>query len=444
MKDKFELFKNRNKEMRGLIEKDKFNSLREKKVCVNSPNTCKEQHVKSLIYMPDINYVKLHKFLHGCCLKKLDDTFSDDIDIKNAKRKDLIAWKKEFAKKRLTNKGRVLRFIPLLVEKKVVEKEIYINIKEDITYSFKYYIVSTWLNDMRLKNNTIFPIKSIDYFELYPKKIDDSIKNNLNILAKTSKNIKNDIFISYFYKNKIKYKNIIFAIIKILNDFSKKKDDLEIKLLIDISIKDLRKIIIDLNNLNSLITDEYEIDIERINKYIVSRALCCPFNPDELINGSLSSTILNNSIIQDLMKIIYSEILKIIQVSFPTAEENVNFLNEQREKNKQNKINILNDKSVEENLLIKELKKAGIKYKLFGEIIEDENAKLDEFMNNVDNTDVNERNDKELFDNIYDVNNDNKGDEDNNNNYNEHKLTTYDNDSDDGNMLCEDMGFIYN
>jgi len=444
MKEKFELFKNRNKEMRGLIEKDKFNSLREKKVCVNSPNTCKEQHVKSLIYMPDINYVKLHKFLHGCCLKKLDDTFSDDIDIKNAKRKDLIAWKKEFAKKRLTNKGRVLRFIPLLVEKKVVEKEIYINIKEDITYSFKYYIVSTWLNDMRLKNNTIFPIKSIDYFELYPKKIDDSIKNNLNILAKTSKNIKNDIFISYFYKNKIKYKNIIFAIIKILNDFSKKKDDLEIKLLIDISIKDLRKIIIDLNNLNSLITDEYEIDIERINKYIVSRALCCPFNPDELINGSLSSTILNNSIIQDLMKIIYSEILKIIQVSFPTAEENVNFLNEQREKNKQNKINILNDKSVEENLLIKELKKAGIKYKLFGEIIEDENAKLDEFMNNVDNTDVNERNDKELFDNIYDVNNDNKGDEDNNNNYNEHKLTTYDNDSDDENMLCEDMGFIYN
>ena len=144
------------------------------------------------------------------------------------------------------------------------------------------------------------------------------------------------------------------------------------------------------------------------------------------------------------MKIIYSEILKIIQVSFPTAEENVNFLNEQREKNKQNKINILNDKSVEENLLIKELKKAGIKYKLFGEIIEDENAKLDEFMNNVDNTDVNERNDKELFDNIYDVNNDNKGDEDNNNNYNEHKLTTYDNDSDDENMLCEDMGFIYN
>ena len=141
------------------------------------------------------------------------------------------------------------------------------------------------------------------------------------------------------------------------------------------------------------------------------------------------------------MKIIYTEILKIIQLSFPTAEENVNFLNEQREKNKQNKINILNDKSVEENLLIKELKKAGIKYKLFGEITEDENAKLDNFMNDVDNVDANERKDKELFDNIYDVNDDNKNDEGNDD---EHKLVSYDNDSDDENMLCKDMGFIYN
>jgi hypothetical protein len=427
--------------MKGLIEQDKFKEMRDNKVCVKNPNLCKEQHVKSLIYMPDINYIKLHKFLHGCCLKKLDDTFSDDIDLKNAKRKDLIAWKKEFAKKRLTNKGRDLRFIPLLVDKKVVEKEIYSTIKEDITYSLKSYIVSTWLNDMRFKNNTILSIKSIDDIEFNAKKIDNEIKNNLNILAKTSKNIKNENFISSFYKNKIKYKSIIFAIIKILNSFSKKKEDLELTLLIDISIKDLRNIVIDLNNLNSLITDEYEVDIERINKYIVSRALCCPFNPGELINGSLNSTIVNSSIIQELMKIIYTEILKIIQLSFPTAEENVNFLNEQREKNKQNKINILNDKSVEENLLIKELKKAGIKYKLFGEITEDENAKLDNFMNDVDNVDANERKDKELFDNIYDVNDDNKNDEGNDD---EHKLVSYDNDSDDENMLCEDMGFIYN
>jgi len=429
MKDKYELFKTRKKEMRGLIEQNKFKEMRDNKVCVKNRNLCKEQHVKSLIYMPDINYIKLHKFLHGCCLKKLDATFSDDIDLKNAKRKDLISWKKEFAKKRLTNKERDLRFIPLLVDNNVVEKEIYGTIKEDITYNLKFYIVSSWLNDMEFKDNSILPKKSLEDIEFNAKKIDNEIKNNLNILAKTSKNIKNENFISSFYKNKIKYKNIIFAIIKILNNFSKKKEDLELTLLIDNSIKDLRNIVIDLNNLNSLIADEYEVDIERINKYIVSRALCCPFNPEKLINGSLSSTIVNSSIIQELMKIIYSEILKIIQLSFPTAEENINFLNEQREKNKQNKINILNDKSVEENLLIKELKKAGIKYKLFEEITEDENAKLDNFMNDIDNIDINERKDKELFDNIYNVNDDNKNDEGNGD---EHRHISYD--SDDENM----------
>ena len=369
MKSKYELLKNKKKEMRGLIEKEKFKNLRDNKICVKNVNLCKEQHVKSLLYMPDIDYVKIHKFLHGCCLKKLDDTFSDDIDLKNAKRKDLIAWKKEFAKKRMTNKTRELRFIPEKVNKdKAVVKELDSIFKEDITYDIKYSnILSLWLDEMREKQNNILPVKVIDDIEFNAKKIDIAIKNNLNILAKTSKNLKNDNFINGFYKDKIKYKSIILSIIKILNNYSKKKDNIELTLLIDISIKDLRNIIIDLNKLNSILVEDNEIDTERINRYIVSRALCCPFNPDELVNGSLSSHIINNSTIQELAKNIYTDILKIIELTFPTAEENINFLNEQREKNKQNKINILNDKSVEENLLIKELKKAGIKHKIMNE-----------------------------------------------------------------------------
>ena len=435
MKSKYELLKNKKKEMRGLIEKEKFKNLRDNKICVKNVNLCKEQHVKSLLYMPDIDYVKIHKFLHGCCLKKLDDTFSDDIDLKNAKRKDLIAWKKEFAKKRMTNKTRELRFIPEKVNKdKAVVKELDSIFKEDITYDIKYSnILSLWLDEMREKQNNILPVKVIDDIEFNAKKIDIAIKNNLNILAKTSKNLKNDNFINGFYKDKIKYKSIILSIIKILNNYSKKKDNIELTLLIDISIKDLRNIIIDLNKLNSILVEDNEIDTERINRYIVSRALCCPFNPDELVNGSLSSHIINNSTIQELAKNIYTDILKIIELSFPTAEENINFLNEQREKNKQNKINILNDKSVEENLLIKELKKAGIKHKIMNE------KKEEVFEIEEENPTDDARPDSKLFDDIYDDDIDaiNKYDD-------EHKLGTYDDDSDDELMLTEDMGFIYN
>ena len=435
MKSKYELLKNKKKEMRGLIEKEKFKNLRDNKICVKNVNLCKEQHVKSLLYMPDIDYVKIHKFLHGCCLKKLDDTFSDDIDLKNAKRKDLIAWKKEFAKKRMTNKTRELRFIPEKVNKdKAVVKELDSIFKEDITYDIKYSnILSLWLDEMREKQNNILPVKVIDDIEFNAKKIDIAIKNNLNILAKTSKNLKNDNFINGFYKDKIKYKSIILSIIKILNNYSKKKDNIELTLLIDISIKDLRNIIIDLNKLNSILVEDNEIETERINRYIVSRSLCCPFNPDELVNGSLSSHIINNSTIQELAKNIYTDILKIIELTFPTAEENINFLNEQREKNKQNKINILNDKSVEENLLIKELKKAGIKHKIMNE------KKEEVFEIEEENPTDDARPDSKLFDDIYDDDIDaiNKYDD-------EHKLGTYDDDSDDELMLTEDMGFIYN
>jgi hypothetical protein len=162
--------------MRGLIEKEKFKNLRDNKICTKNINLCKEQHVKSLLYMPDIDYVKIHKFLHGCCLKKLDDTFSDDIDLKNAKRKDLIAWKKEFAKKRLTNKARELRFIPEKVNKEtaIIVKEQNSIFKEDITYDIKYAnILSLWLDEMREKNNNILPDKVIDDIEVNPKKIDN-------------------------------------------------------------------------------------------------------------------------------------------------------------------------------------------------------------------------------------------------------------------------------
>lgn len=434
MRNRYELLKDKKKEMRGLLEKDKFNTLRENKICIKNINLCKEQHVKSLIYMPDINYAKIHKFLHGCCLKKLDNTFSDDIDLKNAKRKDLIVWKKEFAKKRLTNKSRDLRFIPEKVDK--IEnnlKEIYSTIKEDITYDIKHSnIISLWLEKIRQKNNSLILDKDIDDIEFNAKKIINTTKNNLTILAKTSKNLKNEHFINSFYKDKIKYKSIILAIIKILNNYSKKKDNIELSLIIDTAIKDLRNILIDLNELNSILIEENEIETEMINRYIISRALCCPFNPDELVNGCLSSVIINNSIIQELAKIIYTDILKIIELKFPNAEETINFLNEQREKNKQNKINILNDKSVEENLLIKELKKAGIKYKIM-------NEKTEEIIENEEENIIADDTDSKVLEDIYD---DNMEDIDKYDD--EHKLGTYDNDSDDELMLMGDMGFIYN
>jgi hypothetical protein len=112
MKKKDDICREKRKEQKGKIEKDKLLSLYKNKECGKELSLCREQYIQSLIYMPDVNYVKIHKFLNGCCLKKLDDSFNEDIDLKNANRLELIGFKKKYAEKKMTNKPRDLRFIP--------------------------------------------------------------------------------------------------------------------------------------------------------------------------------------------------------------------------------------------------------------------------------------------------------------------------------------------
>jgi inner membrane protein involved in colicin E2 resistance len=94
-------------------------------------------------------------------------------------------------------------------------------------------------------------------------------------------------------------------------------------------------------------------------------------------------------------------------------EENIDFLNKKREENKQKKLSILNNKTVDDNQLITNLKKAGIKNNLMDN--DDEELK--------ENFDIND---------LY-----------NNNEKNDKPLSAIDEDNDDEDMLYEDMGFIY-
>ena len=73
MKKNDEICKEKKKKLRGKEERNKLAKLNTDKQCGNKLELCKEQFILSLLYMPDINYKKIHKFLNGCCLKKRDD-----------------------------------------------------------------------------------------------------------------------------------------------------------------------------------------------------------------------------------------------------------------------------------------------------------------------------------------------------------------------------------
>jgi hypothetical protein len=174
--------------------------------------------------------------------------------------------------------------------------------------------------------------------------------------------------------------------------------------------------------LNKVYNDEVLQDIEKINAYVVSRAMCLPSNPELNVNNYLvAMTDMPVNFIENNVKNIYSEMVNILKFAkFPTMAENIDFLNKKREENKQMKLNILNNKTVEENQLISNLKKAGIKHDLM-------KMDLDEIQeeNNVNDIYQNDEND--------DVS---KGEYD-------YRMHEDNYDDDDDSMVAEDMGFIY-
>jgi tagatose-1,6-bisphosphate aldolase len=126
-------------------------------------------------------------------------------------------------------------------------------------------------------------------------------------------------------------------------------------------------------------------------------------------------------------------------------EENIEFLNKQREENKQGKIKILNDKTIEDIKLLKELKKAGVNKAIIQEKINE----VDE-VNDIETAD-DIYNDDAIFDNgknkedNYNVLNDIMTNEVKNDLGEDNDiLMTYDRDDDDEYMENEDKGFIYN
>jgi DNA-binding cell septation regulator SpoVG len=468
MKKKDDICREKKKEQKGKIERDKLYGLYKNKECGKDLSLCREQYMKSLIYMPDVNYIKIHKFLNGCCLKKLDDSFNEDIDLKNANRPELIGFKKKYAEKKMINKPRDLRFIPKKTAKahatdegdvgdtgdaeEIIER-IYL---DDYIYDMNNNskIVKRWLEAMKGKNNSIFPDNIIRDFENGNiKSIKNNIISNVSLLTKTSKH-SGDEFIDNFnnvrkinktgkggkgasVNDKIKYLNIIRAIIKTLYGYLRREDNKEeIKILLTNSIKDLRDIIIDLKELNKIYNDDIENEIDIINKYIVSRALCCPFNIDNVLNGNIISDIISSQYIYKITASVYEDVFKIIRITFPTLEENIDFLNKQREKNKQEKIKAFNKITVEENALIKELKKAGFKPEILEEKKDEE--EINNLFDNVIEPDENNENNE--FNDIF---NDNAGGARQEIN-DENMLMTYDREDDDENMDTEDMGFLYN
>ena len=408
-------------------------------------------YIEALLYSPGVNYKKIHKYLLGCCLQKLTKDFKPDSDFVNNSRNDLIQFKKQFAKRKETNKERSVRYMPATSIK--VRDDSEDEYRDSISIKFmkldKTIIkmesedVTKWLDNMKNKN-ALLPNDIIDAFKNNTRIAIDYIKKYIEILEKTSK--KTGDLLSLFVPSKINYKTLLLNIIKII---STKTNDENTDILLKSAIETIREILVDLQDLNKIKTEDNKNDIERINAYIVARALCLPCNPENTIGNVLIPVIeVKTNFIEENAGRIYSRILNSIKNSkFLSFEENTAFINTMRERNKQIKLSILNNKTVEENNLISALKKAGIKNNLMSveKVAELQNLQYNEKEEEIEDDndsyfkELEEEEEKQQHE-IY-----NKDEEDNEDEAgeNEYAMGGEEDYGDDDRIERDDMGFIY-
>jgi len=389
------------KENKGLESGKQLIEILNKKDNKNK-NKILDAFIEALVYMPAYKYQKIHKYLLGCCLEKIDENFTADTFINN-ERKDLKKAKSKFASDRVLNKSRYKRFY-LIKDEISKEKIVFKEISNYIKYNdFYEKTLDEWFEDILKNKNTILT-----------KEIIETIRANLRNTYLIHINNYISTFFSKAFGLLLKEKKYNFDNYRqILNKVSNilyinlKDNALEI-------INNIKETIKELDKLSSIINDENITDIYQIRAIIVIRALCLPSYPIISENPKLIPKIdISPEIIKRIISDMNKKIISLINnYKMPTEEEQKNYINKIRESNKDKIIAALNKKSREEKDVIKELKKIGLEVK--------------------DDDDVKELNiEKEQL-------GDDEPEDDR-----EYILGEEDNMNDDDNLDTQDFGFIY-
>ncbi len=333
-----------------------------------------ETFIQSLLYFPSVKYKKIHKYLLGCCLEKIDNDFSNDKFFKTD-RKDLLKAKSKFSSDRVLNKKRNLRFY-LVKQESLEKKKDFIGIKyESLKYPIYEISLEQWFNE--LDETTILNKSNINDIR---KKLTDTYKFHKNILLPLF--IKSKSKESYDDVNEFKnYRQILIGISTTLYSHLKEK---AITL-----INKINNTIQILDKLSSIINDDNEIDIATIRTIIVIRAMCLPSFPDNKQPPNLKSHVsidIKKELYNNIFADIKEKILKIINnARMPTKEERDAYINNMREANKNELLSKYKNKTIDEKNDIKKLKKIGLaKDDKKKSDSDDDNVEINEEMNDDD------------------------------------------------------------
>jgi len=347
-------------------------------------NKMLENYVKALIYMPGINYNRIHKYLLGCCLQQLNNDFVSYNDLKD-KRKDLIAAKAYFSKNKQTIKKNYY-YLPVKklesIDQQIddIESDLY-NLNHNIYEKNEQYNYDNWLKKQKYGNlfitekyENIISNGSGEYIKM----IKINLKNYLETIGNNKSNLT-----KYLTENitKINFKQINNIVIKILSKNyyeEEEKDNILYK-----SIEYCNYMISKYKELDDIYDIDYLTDIIRTKCYISVKILSLPFNTEQVLGDKLqlifNEDIDNTLKYKKIAKQIHDKISKYLQQSImPTFEENQDFINKMREEFKNKRLELYDKLNEEQRKVFNELSKIGIKIE---NAIDDSNIDLNEEQN---------------------------------------------------------------
>jgi len=407
---------NRNKGKKYQI--DLVNNLNEfkKTKTVSIKDKMLINYVNALIYMPGINYNRIHKYLLGCCLQQINQDFIPDSDM-IGKRNDLIAAKTYFSKNRETNKSREYSYTPFNeketdenidddADDAIVDYYKYTKLNHDIFYSSENYNYDLWLNLFNDdKQNTLFTETNyVNIFKNGSNEYIKIIKKYLEYFTKTINNKKSNITSLFINNiNNINFKQLIYNSISILSKMHKSLDETDTNYVNDSEILQhsiiyIKYLLSEYNNLNKITNTNDLTDIQRAKAYICVKAICCPFNPDHIIGDKMKlyMDLDDNYKYIETLKNIHKTTIHLLNISkMPTPKENQDFINRMREEFKNRKLDVFDKQTEEQRKVFNELTKIGIRVENLDQNIFNDNEDInqeqpvyngeDEFQMNGDN-----------------------------------------------------------
>ena len=338
-------------------------------------------YIDKMLYTPNANtkFEKIHKYIQGCCLRKLDGDFNDISDFDS----DVIRLKEQYSKSSLISNERDIRFTPPkerknrgkkdkddeydsgddgdsgdIFAKELKEKNKHVKFinKAPFVYNFKSYSVDVWLERMRGKSESLLPSNLIDKLINYDM---DGVKSHIIENIKRLKNVKNNISLDFLNCGHINYKEMLLNIRRIIymnaHSSSKYKENEVLKDKMKGSVKDIKKMMKHLYDLNKKYDAEEADVVNIINIAVISNSL---HTPD--LAGIEN---IPKDFIRENAEKLYDYVKSFVDGKynrFLTPDEIAVFINEKREEYKNKKLKENQNLDIEENEIRRQMKAAGI------------------------------------------------------------------------------------